>query len=370
MEAYLRQYYNIQPHKERKSNFELLRIFSMLIIIAHHLIVQGITDYSIGSLSNRIIGALMFPGGRVGVALFFMITGYFLAKKKITSVKKVFLETLFYGWSLAILLTIPYIMDKFFGFNFNYCGIKAILRKLLVPISSGRWWFITAYCLLVLTVPYINLFLEKLNKSGFRLFLFISWFFWYSGVMCFGHADIGLTTAFFFYLFGSYFRLYSLQKTGIFINILLAIIFWTIMAAFYFYFNIPDAEVSKKTQIINFMANIIIHSFIIPLCAWNIFAFFSKIDIKQNQFINIIASTTLGIYLIHVSTIKTIFYRDFFHINQQYLSNLFPLFALIDVFGIFFICSLIDFARLKFIEPRMLKKADMIFITIKNKFFT
>ena len=360
--------HNENPTK-RESNFELLRIFSMLIIIACHLIVQGVSNYEIGSLSNRIAAAIMCPGGNIGVALFFMITGYFLIGKKKASVKRVFLETIFYGWFLSLLLIIPYSLDKILGFSFNYCSLKAIFRKVLVPVSSARWWFVTAYCLLIITVPYINLFLEKLNKSGFKFLIFITWFFWYSADSFLG-VDIGLIPAFFFYILGAYFRLYSSQNKNILLNLFLALSLWGLISIYYFHFGFAVEENSKKQEIVKLLFSFFKNSFLIPICAWNFFSFFSSIKLKYNKFINTIAATTFGVYLIHVSSVKTVFYRDLFKINEQYLSLFFPLWAILDLIVMFSLCAIIDYFRLKFIESKMIKKADAIFEKMKKRFFS
>ena len=81
------------------------------------------------------------------------------------------------------------------------------------------------------------------------------------------------------------------------------------------------------------------------------------------------AATTFGVYLIHVSSIKTIFYRDIFHVDAQYSLELFPFYAILDIIFIFSVCSFIDWLRLKFIEPKMLIFADKLFEKLRAKFF-
>ena len=78
-------------HSTRESNFELLRILAMLMIVASHYAVHGIgfDNWTTGSLVNRWCIAFFFSGGEIGVALFFMISGYFLIIKEKISVKKV-----------------------------------------------------------------------------------------------------------------------------------------------------------------------------------------------------------------------------------------------------------------------------------------
>ena len=59
----------------RKSNIELLRIISMLMIISSHFVIHG----SIIMTNNVFIKTLanMFELGNLGVLLFILITGYF-----------------------------------------------------------------------------------------------------------------------------------------------------------------------------------------------------------------------------------------------------------------------------------------------------
>lgn len=111
--------------KHRESNFELLRIIAMLMIVGSHLACHGVqrvlegdlafVAYKSGSITNRIFTNFLQPLGDVGVALFFMITGYFLCKKTRTSIKKVALESAFYsflfGIAFAVMLAISKLID-------------------------------------------------------------------------------------------------------------------------------------------------------------------------------------------------------------------------------------------------------------------
>ena len=66
--------------RNRDSNFELLRIVCMIFIIFHHFAVYS--GYKIGShmFINDFIFSLFYSGGKLGVSLFVMITGYYMIK--------------------------------------------------------------------------------------------------------------------------------------------------------------------------------------------------------------------------------------------------------------------------------------------------
>ena len=67
---------------KRDSNFELLRIVSMFFIILYHLVYHsGYRGSNIIDLNNFFLN-LLNSGGKLGVALFTMITGYYMIKSK------------------------------------------------------------------------------------------------------------------------------------------------------------------------------------------------------------------------------------------------------------------------------------------------
>lgn len=110
---------------KRQSNFELLRIIAMLMIVASHLACHGVQHvldeniayaaYDSGSLANKIFTSFLNPAGTVGVALFFMITGFFLCKKEKGSIKKVTLEAAFYSLALGTAFLIALVVSKIMG---------------------------------------------------------------------------------------------------------------------------------------------------------------------------------------------------------------------------------------------------------------
>lgn len=82
---------------KRRSNFELIRIVAMLMIVAAHYVGHGIfkvssadayTVYLEGEKVNQLISTIYSPGGKTGVALYFMISGYFLSNKKMLTSQK------------------------------------------------------------------------------------------------------------------------------------------------------------------------------------------------------------------------------------------------------------------------------------------
>ena len=71
--------------KERDSNIELLRIVAMLMIVLHHLCLRGYSGLE-GGLDGWFVDLernMLIIGGKIGVDVFVLISGFFLASGRI-----------------------------------------------------------------------------------------------------------------------------------------------------------------------------------------------------------------------------------------------------------------------------------------------
>lgn len=141
--------------KVRKSNFELLRILAMFLIVLFH----GFTHINVSSSlnpeydtfsSNQLICFIFGSWGSLGVGLFFLISAHFTVGHSKFNAKKIFkliLMTIF--WSLVL------------GLLFEHSGImqitKATIKGVLAPFL-GSYWFITAYILLYIISPFLDIY--------------------------------------------------------------------------------------------------------------------------------------------------------------------------------------------------------------------
>lgn len=73
----------------RKSNLELLRIISMILIVMSHCDdifgLYSLYRYTLGI--NKLITDWLHIGGQIGVGCFLLISGYFMVDQKITAKK-------------------------------------------------------------------------------------------------------------------------------------------------------------------------------------------------------------------------------------------------------------------------------------------
>ena len=139
----------MQIQNVRRSNFELLRIFAMLLIVMHHFSVHSpFVEFTNALSVNRLGIQFMEIGGKLGVNLFVLISGYFMCTSKEFKVKKIivlFLQILMYSvlcYSVICIAT-------------NQFSIREVLRTFL-PITFVNWWFASTYFVLLFFTPFIN----------------------------------------------------------------------------------------------------------------------------------------------------------------------------------------------------------------------
>lgn len=157
-------------------------------------------------------------------------------------------------------------------------------------------------------------------------------------------------------------------------------------------FFIDNAIFSHVRNYISLISTYQIGSIFTLVAAISIFYFFKNLNIKNNKFINFIASTTFGCYLIHDNTVirpflwknlfdmnivmvgnlKSLFLSDAFVINKilaipmVFISDIFnlpihfllPLHCFLIIIFILAVCSIIEFIRTNFIEKIIIKLVD------------
>mgnify|MGYP002852928419 CR=1 FL=1 len=125
------EYKAIMDKTVRKSNIELLRIISMLMIIAYHLYIHGVRRIGLVSADlqnflndnviNKVFSMVFAPGGEIGVGLFFMITGYFLHSKTSGRVAKIFIRCVFYSLISILIILLNICMGGGYDINSSKC---------------------------------------------------------------------------------------------------------------------------------------------------------------------------------------------------------------------------------------------------------
>ena len=335
--------------KIRNSNFELLRIISMLMIIAHHYSVHGQFTQIYGISINNMIIDFLFLGGKIGVLLFVMITGYHMINSKINIKKIIQLEFQIIFYSLLITIF-------FHIFHFETVGNVTITNIVdsLMPITRYTYWFATIYMLLYLFIPYINKLLLSLSKKEYINLLTLGLFL-FTLVPTFARSDLyvgNLIYFIYFYTIGAYFKLYPKIQKKRWCLLTSSITYLFIFICSIFFQYISSKDIINSSYIYHFAG---INSLFTLIISISMFLFFKNLKIKNKKWINIISSTTFGIYLIHDNPyVRQFLWVTVFKNSTFYQSNYLFIHAIISIFVVFIISSLIELVRKYIVEKNTL----------------
>ena len=329
----------------RNSNIELFRIVTMIMIIAHHYVVNsGLFQLALENPTCKNSYFLLLIGmwGKTGINCFVFITGYYMCQSQI-NIKK-FIILLF---EICFYKTIIYTFFVLIGtieFDLKSCIIS------IIPLGNIGDGFISAYILFYLFIPYLNILIKNLDKRKHLKLIFLCLFiytFW--NMTPFEVRYNYITWFIIIYIIAAFIRIYphklhnnyNFWSYMLFISILISyssVIYLTQTHKFPYYF------VSDSYAIMALLTSI---------CT---FMFFKNLEIKQNKLINIIGKSILGILLIHANsdTMRIWLWEDILKNTQYFYSNLLWLHAIIAITAIFIICTIIDQLRIHFIEAPFL----------------
>lgn len=196
--------------KMRNSSVELLRIISMLMVVAHHFVVHNLDNaWDISDDGSRfVIAVFAAPLGKISIVSFFAVTAWFLCEKKVNSLRASFqrawkmeFEVLFYAWGMCILFVI---------FGRQNINASTVLKSFL-PVSTDLWWYVTSYVLFLLLFPFLNKGLYLIGKQYHLVLCLVTIALWggIQGILPHGYMDLANSVAFvWIYILISYYRWY------------------------------------------------------------------------------------------------------------------------------------------------------------------
>lgn len=280
----------------RQSNFELLRILSMFLIVCFHYALKGTWPTDLRA-SAQIARNVFLIFGELGVNLFMMISGYFLISgtRKWKNVAGIVAKSVFYTIIAGIfLLKIG---------EFPYAG-KGML-VMVMPEIFNVYWFVTVYLLIYLFVPYLNLLLQTMEKKQMRECLGLALLLWSvlpTGYQFyFGNTETGLYYSRFVWLLilygiGGYIRRFGLindrKKAGIgALAVFAGMLLLTAIPVLY-----PGIPLIRILGSREFWPPNSVTMVLLSVC---VFEFFRHLHIGCIPAVNTAAKTTLGIYMIH-----------------------------------------------------------------------
>lgn len=343
--------------EEKNYSVELLRILSMICVVSTHVIEFGGISTSVVFLSPKYF---LFTGietlTRYGVPVFILITGYLMSNRtfKYNRLLSVFFQMGIYS-VLNVLIAIAFFRE--------YVSLKIIIQT-LVPFLFGYYWYMSAYLVLFIFGPVINIFLDKLSK---RMFIQIGLMgiLLFSIIPTFTTKDIftmngGRTAAWmiFFYSIGYYLKKYD--TVGKFSNKVLCYVFLLSTGVGYFGNTVLVVLYNNVTQKDMFVTGSLFNAYTSPtviLATISLFLWIMNLNISKNRVVSVLSKHAFSVYLIHASPI---WIRGVFNgcLSGVVTSSLYFLILtfLIIVIGVYFVCSLIDTGYMWFYKKLKIDK--------------
>ncbi len=346
--------------KQRESNLELFRIITMLLIVAHHLVVNsGLTDIDGSIAADPMSGKSIFllilgAYGKIGINCFVMITGYFMCKSHITAKKftKLLLEIMLY----RIIIYFIFIIS-------GYENVSLMnLTKLLLPVSSIQQNFTGCFITFYLFIPFLNILIRNLNERQHFYLLLLNFFTYILFGTLHGSA-FGVTMNYVswfmvLYFIASYIRLYpkkwfsNNKICGILLLLSLALSVASVVGCTWIG--------TKLNKFIPFYFVTDSNTFLAVIVGVFAFLFFKNLHIPCNKFINTVSASTFGVLLIHANsnTMRQWLWQDTLDILGHYNDKYMPFYAIGCVLVIFAICIIIDILRINLLEKPFFKWWD------------
>lgn len=339
--------------KGRMANLELLRMIAMMMVVTIHTCNHGgLVDLAQkGTLSYYIVWTL-YGLSFVAINVYILISGYFLVKSSFSSWRlvKMEMQILFYSMGILALFWIFGNVDKDMKY-LVYC---------LTPVASDFYWFATMYVGMYLLSPILNTFVRAITKRQFQcmlvlLFVLLSgWtnvFYYTSGLNIAEGASIAWFVA--IYLFGAYIRMHYTPdgRAGKWFLIGMGVMVMIPLSRFIIEFLISTQWLGTRfleDLLWGYSISYHYNSMFSILGAAGLFVAFLNLRLKDGigtKHINIAASTSFAVYLIH----------DHYYLRQTIWGRINPWAWLDDwyllpaiiatVLAIYAICMIIELIR-------------------------
>ena len=338
--------------KQRESNIELFRIITMLLIVAHHYVVNsGLMDVIQESeYSGRMIFYLLFGAwGKAGINCFVLITGYFMCRSEATIRKflKLYLEVLFY----CVVIYLIFIL----------VGVDSIgagrVMKALMPIRIIKANFTGCFLVFFMLIPFLNRLLTTLDRKTHFLLIAVTVF----AYCVLGTLEIVQSEAFgvtlnyvswfiVLYFIGAYFQYYGAGRfekhTGAKLLVCIAFSVASIVLIA-FHCKQTNENIYKAYTFVSDSNKLF--ALLIAIYA---FLFFKNLRIGYSPIVNKIAASTFGVLLIHANSaaMRNWLWGTILHVRDMYHAPQAVFHAFASVLVVYIVCTMIDMLRIRFLE--------------------
>lgn len=323
--------------KKRKSNIELLRIISMMLVLLCHYVptrengmhngVNALNENLLGTIINLELRSLSI----VCTHCFILISGYFGIKFKIKSLANLLFQMLF--WCIVCII------------------IAALLAGDLSPLPSIKTfitstvygWFPCGYIILFIVSPILNSFINSCSEKELGKYIIYFYLLSTIGGYILGFTDFnaGMSALSMcgLYLIGAYLRssklkIFTLKARGDLLMYIGLGVLMVVINLVLLYFKIYSSPYGYLNPIVIAMSIYL-------------FLYFLKIDIGSNKIINFFSASAFSIYLFHCNIYTGDYISQIWkdiNIHFGILSSI--LMGLLSFITIYLFCTLIDQTRI------------------------
>ena len=337
----------------RNSNIELLRIVAMLAIVAHHYVVNSTVWQLFEPLypsANSMFLWLWGMWGKASINVFVLITGFFMCQSRLTTRRylKILLEIIFYSWVMWLVLAV---------IGYETLTWKGAVKRLICYgiLTRQDNGFVPAFMWMYLLIPALNVYLHGATKRNLygTLGVLVGMF-----TLCGTFLNAKVYHHVFWYatlyLVGAAIRIHPfswMERNKVCVPFLgLSVMaawcsvvglnllaYWLGHPTRHPYFFVADSHklLSFTTALLAFLV-------------------FKNWRLPQSRFVNVIASTTFGVLLIHAASdgMRKWLWQDFVNVPTAYSMPLPMLigYSFVVMVGVFAVCSALDYLRIRFVE--------------------
>ncbi len=334
--------------KDRNYGIDLLKMLSMFMVVLLHIL-----DYSKIREQGMINNTAVYGGAWLleicaycAVNIFSMTTGYLMSSRPFgyKKILPLWAQGFFYSAAGAMIL-FPIFPQSF--------GLKTVLNSLFY-VSTGSYWYFTAYFCMFLFMPFLNRLTDGLSKKRFSVLLATCFFLFsfFPTVFCrdIFHTNSGYSALWLcvMYLFGSYIKRFNVaEKIKPYVSVLL----YAYSVLFTWGVKMCAEAILPQNAHKEAIANIFFKytSFTIVIAAFALFTLFSKIKVSKKGLLLSIAKLSpysFGVYLIHMHPLfKTNVLSNYGVLFQELPPLLIIPAILVFSFLLFAVCIGIEYLR-------------------------
>lgn len=342
--------------KERNYGVDLLRIVSMLLVVLLHVMRQGGILNNVPMFSLKYAISWLLEILAFGAVNCYALTSGFVginSSSKLRNLIQLWFQVFFYSFSITMifLYLAPSLVD-----------ITSIFQAFF-PMSSGVYWYFTAYFGLFLIIPMLNFVINNMDEKrtktmlsiGFVLFSILPTFTFIDQFQL--EAGYSMLWLIYLYLIGAYMQKYNVlerihKNKCIYLFLGLSIITWlskliidTMIAKF-------SIEIIRSTMLIEYISPTVL------LGSVALFAFFAKLNLrKYKKIISSLSPLSFGVYLIHT---QPLIWDNLFKDRFVFLSNkpIIQMFVgiFLSIIGVYTVCLMIEYARVQIFKYLKLKE--------------